>query len=143
MLSEQKEQHMNGNHVSFEGNLVQTPELQESGGGTKYARFSLARSYKVGEEERTTFVDCVAFGQQAENISASLEKGQRVIVEAHLNQSRWTTDEGQNRSKLELIADTVAPVLRWATAAIEKNARPEASEAAEPELVSAGAEVGY
>jgi single-stranded DNA-binding protein len=48
----------------------------------------------------------------------------RLIVEGHINQSFWKTADGQNRSKIECIVDTVAPVLRWATALVEKNARP-------------------
>ena len=140
---------MNGNHLSFEGNLVnrlhetdqgKAPVLELKTGpkGTQYLRFALARSWMRGTTEETTFVDCVVFGDQAKNFFDSASKGMRLIVEGHLNQSTWKTADGQNRSKLEVIADTVAPVLRWASAIVEKNARPivvEVPDEATPETV--------
>ena len=126
---------MNGNHLSFEGNLVnrlhetdagKAPvlELRVGPKGTQYLRFALARSYLRGTKEEVTFLDCVVFGDQAKNLFDSASKGMRLFVEGHINQSFWKTADGQDRSKLECIADTVAPVLRWASASVTKNARP-------------------
>lgn len=126
---------MNGNHLSFEGNLVnrlhvtdqgkaQVLELKVGPKGTQYLRFSLARSYLRGTTEEVTYLDCVVFGDQAKNLFDSASKGMRLIVEGHINQSFWKTADGQSRSKLEAIVDTVAPVLRWASADVTKNVRP-------------------
>lgn len=126
---------MNGNHVTLEGNLVQDPTLSDddrqklvlrhSANGTAYLRFSLARSFTRNDENVGHFFDCVVFNEQAENLYASATKGMRLIIEGHLSQSKWETEDGQSRSRVELIVDTVAPVLRWASAIVEKNARPD------------------
>ena len=123
---------MNGNHLSFEGNLVnrlhetdpgKASVLQLNTGpkGTRYLRFALGRSYMRGTTEEVTFLDCVVFGDQAQNLFDSATKGMRLMVEGHLNQSRWTTADGQARTKIECVADTVSIVLRWASADVTKN----------------------
>ena len=40
-----------------------------------------------------------------------------------LDQRSWDGPEGDRRSKVEIVADEVAPSLRWATAALTKNER--------------------
>ena len=55
----------------------------------------------------------------------TLVKGSRVIVTGRLEQRSWETDQGDKRSKVEIIADEVGPSLRWATAEITKNERRE------------------
>jgi single-strand DNA-binding protein len=116
---------MNGNSVTLVGNLVADPEVRYTSGGLAVTTFAIARSYKVRdtEEERVSFFDCVTFGQTAENVAESLEKGNRVIVEGTLEQRRWETDEGQKRSKHEVRVDAVGPDLRWATADVTRNPR--------------------
>jgi single-strand DNA-binding protein len=62
-------------------------------------------------------------------VSETLNKGARVIVSGRLEQRSWETEDGQKRSKVEVIADEVGPSLRWATAEIVKNERREPGEA--------------
>ena len=40
-----------------------------------------------------------------------------------LEQRSWETEQGDKRSKVEVVADEIAPSLRWATAEITKNER--------------------
>ena len=53
----------------------------------------------------------------------SLGKGSRVIVTGRLEQRSWETQDGEKRSKIEIMADEVGPSLRWASAKVEKNER--------------------
>ena len=53
----------------------------------------------------------------------SIQKGTRVLVSGRLEQRSWETDNGDKRSKIEVIADEIAPSLRWATATVVKNER--------------------
>jgi single-strand DNA-binding protein len=46
-----------------------------------------------------------------------------VIVTGRLEQRSWETDNGEKRSKVEIIADEVGPSLRWATATVNKTER--------------------
>lgn len=44
-----------------------------------------------------------------------------MIVTGRLDQRSWDGPEGDRRSKVEIVADEVAPSLRWASAEITKN----------------------
>jgi single-strand DNA-binding protein len=48
----------------------------------------------------------VGFGERFEKLASNLEKGRRIGVDGSLRWSSWETD-GQKRSKVEIIADTV------------------------------------
>src|SRR3954471_23055670 len=61
----------------------------------------------------------------AENVGESLHRGARVIVNGRLEQRSWETENGDKRSKVEVVADEIAPSLRWATVEITKNERRE------------------
>lgn len=98
------------NSVNIMGNLTRDPELRSTPNGRDVVGFSLAvnRSYKVNDEwqEETAFVDCTAWGDLALRISTSLAKGSSVFVDGRLQSRSWEQD-GQKRSKLEVVADKV------------------------------------
>jgi len=99
------------NKVILIGNLTKNPELRYTPNGTPVANFGLAvnRKYRQAEElkEEVCFVDIVVFGKQAEHCGQYLSKGNGVIVDGRLQQRRWETDDGQKRSKHEVVAQTV------------------------------------
>jgi single-strand DNA-binding protein len=68
----------------------------------------------------------------AENASESLARGSRVIVTGRLEQRSWETQDGDKRSKVEVVADEIGPSLRWATAQVTKNERRGPGEAPAP-----------
>lgn len=117
---------MSDSQATLVGNCTRTPELRYLASGQAVASFGLAINRKWTNkttqevEESTTFVDVVAWGSLGENISESIAKGARVIVTGRLEQRSWETDSGENRSKIELVADEIAPSLRWATAIVTK-----------------------
>jgi hypothetical protein len=55
-----------------------------------------------------------------QHLSISLTKGARVVVTGRLEQRSWETDEGDRRSKVEIVADEIGASLRFATADIHK-----------------------
>jgi single-strand DNA-binding protein len=59
----------------------------------------------------------------AENVSESLTRGARVMVAGRLEQRSWESQDGDRRSKVEVVADEIGPSLRWATAQVTKNDR--------------------
>jgi single-strand DNA-binding protein len=99
------------NKVILMGNLTKDPEIRYTPSGTPVATFGLAvnRRYKQGEElkEEVCYIDIVVFGKQAEHCGQYLSKGQGVIVDGRLQQRRWETDDGQKRSKHEIVAQTI------------------------------------
>jgi single-strand DNA-binding protein len=45
------------------------------------------------------------------------------MVAGRLEQRSWESQDGDKRSKVEVVADEVGPSLRWATAQVTKNDR--------------------
>ena len=99
----------NFNKVILMGNLTRDPELRSTQTGTQVCKFGLAvnRKYTVNgqQQEETCFVDLTAFGRQAEVINQYCAKGRPLFVEGRLQFSTWQTQEGQKRSKLEVIVE--------------------------------------
>jgi single-strand DNA-binding protein len=98
------------NKIILIGNLTKDPELRYTPQGTPVASFRIAvtSKYRQSDElkEETLFIDVVVFGKQAESCSQYLSKGRPVLVEGRLQERRWES-EGQQRSKCEVIAQTV------------------------------------
>lgn len=99
------------NKVILIGNLTKNPELRYTPSGTPVASFGLAvnRKFRQADELRdeVCYVDIVVFGKQAEHCGQYLSKGNGVIVDGRLQQRRWETEDGQKRSKHEVVAQTV------------------------------------
>jgi single-strand DNA-binding protein len=93
------------------GNLTRDPELRQIPSGQSVCSFSLAlnRAYKDqgGEwQEATDFIDVVAWGPLGERVSQYVTKGRRVLVQGRLQSRSWE-QEGQKRSKVEVLANDV------------------------------------
>ena len=114
----------NGNTITIIGNVTRDPELRYLTSGTALAQLGVAvnRRYMQNNEwqEETSFFDVVCWRDLADNVSESISKGDRIIVTGRLEQRSWETQDGDKRSKVEIVADEVGPSLRWATARIEK-----------------------
>jgi len=110
------------NTVTVVGNVTRQPELRFTQGGMAIANFGVAwnKRKKDGEEE-TSFFDVSCFQKLAENVAESIEKGTRVVIYGTLQQRSWENQEGERRSKVEIVADEVAPSLRWASAQVSRN----------------------
>ena len=67
------------------------------------------RRFRQAEEqkEEVCYIDIVVFGKQAENCGQYLNKGDGAIIDGRLQQRRWETDDGQRRSKHEVVAQSV------------------------------------
>jgi len=99
------------NQVILMGNLTRDPELRQTPNGQNVCSFSLAlnRSYKdkTGEwQEATDYVDVVAWGPLGERVAQYLTKGRPALVNGRLQSRNWEQD-GQKRSKVEVIAQDV------------------------------------
>ncbi|HJL89269.1 MAG TPA: single-stranded DNA-binding protein [Acidimicrobiales bacterium] len=109
------------NTVTLVGNITRDPELRFTPAGIAVANFGLAWNRKNRDgEESVSFFDVTCWRDLAENVAESLSKGNRVVVYGRLDQQTWENDNGERRSKVEVIADEVAPSLRWATADVTR-----------------------
>lgn len=105
------------------GNLTRDPEITFGSSGKARVTFTLAVSQGKDDNKHTSFFDVTVFGQQAENAANTLKKGDRAVVFGALRQSTFERKDGTKGSSVELIADEVAPSLRWSTASIIPNER--------------------
>lgn len=99
------------NQVILMGNLTRDPELRTTPNGTNVCSFSLAlnRSYRNSEgewQEATDFIDIVAWGPLGERVAQYLSKGRAALVNGRLQSRSWEQD-GQKRSKVEVVANDV------------------------------------
>jgi single-strand DNA-binding protein len=114
------------NSITISGNITREPEMRYTPSGVSKVTFGVAvnRSWRNQQtqewEEQTSFFNVVAWRQLAENVSASMTKGSRVVVSGRLEQRSWETEQGEKRSIVEIVADDVAASLRFATAEIHK-----------------------
>ena len=72
------------------------------------ARFTLAvdRPYtKQGEEKKTDFISCVAFGRLAENLEKYVRKGRRIVIEGHIQVDSYDRDDGSKGYSTSVIVE--------------------------------------
>lgn len=106
--------------------LIDAPELRFSAQGTAVVKVRLAFNARRKDDNGnwvdgdSFFIDGKVFGQHAQNLADSLEKGMEVVVSGRLKTERWETREGEKRSGPSLLIDSIGPSLRFATARVEK-----------------------
>ena len=127
---------MADNTITVVGNLTRDPELRFTQTGRARALLGIAvnrrwMNRQTNEwEEQVSFFNVVCWAELAENVSESLAKGNRVVVTGRLEQRSWETQEGEQRNTVEIVADEIAPSLRWATAEITRTPRGPGAETA-------------
>ncbi len=112
--------------VTIEGNLTADPEHDTSENGVEYARFSVAvndrrlnEETKLWEDAGTVFHRVVVFNDQARHVVDSVRKGDSVLVAGDLRFGSYTDKDDNVRESRDIVADTVAASLRFATVSIE------------------------
>jgi single-strand DNA-binding protein len=100
------------NKVILVGNLTRDVELRYSQSGSAIANFGLATSRKWKDKlsgdlrEEVLFIDISIFGRSAEIANQYLSKGKKILVEGRLKLEQWTDQNGNNRSKHSVIAES-------------------------------------
>lgn len=114
------------NTVTVIGNTVRDAEMRFTPSGASVTSVGVAVNRRWMNkttndwEEQTSFFDVTCWGELGEHVAESIPKGTRVVVTGRLEQRSWENDQGEKRSKVEIVADDVAPSLRWATATVTK-----------------------
>lgn len=121
------------NTTTIVGNLTRDPELKYLDSGLAVCNLGVAWNpppAQDGTEKDPSFFNVACFRDLAENVAESLSKGDRVVVNGHFTsrqyESKTFVDSDGNPAKqtaVELVADDVAPSLRWATAKTTRNER--------------------
>ncbi|MFE1451938.1 single-stranded DNA-binding protein [Streptomyces olivaceoviridis] len=106
--------------------LIDNPDLRFSAQGTAVVKLRLAFNARRKDDNGqwvdgdSFFIDGKVFGQHAQNLADTLERGMEVVVSGRLKTEKWETREGEKRSGPSLLVDSIGPSLRFATARVEK-----------------------
>ena len=78
------------------GRLVEDPQLRQAtiaGTEIPVCEFCLAVNYGFGENEKTEFVNCVAWRKLAEIIGSHCKKGRKIFVSGHQQTRHYDTEK--------------------------------------------------
>jgi single-strand DNA-binding protein len=106
---------MNLNKVILGGRLANQPELRVTASGVSVCSFSIAVN-RVGKDQEADFFEVTAFKERAELVARSFKKGSNILVSGKLRQDRFTTKQGEKRSKITITADEIVFVDKKETA---------------------------
>lgn len=116
--------------ITVIGNLTADPELRFTASGAPVANFTVASTPRTFDRQtnewkdgEALFLRCSIWRDAAENVTESLTKGSRVIVQGKLKQRSYETREGEKRTVVELEVDEIGPSLRYATAKVTRTPR--------------------
>ena len=99
------------------GNLTSDPEVNYTTNGKAFCLITLAvnEKYKTqsGElKEEVHFFPVTIWGKRAELVGQYIRKGNALFIDGKLEQQRWTTNEGDNKSKI-IIRANIVEFIRW------------------------------
>ena len=92
------------------GRLTRDPQLESSGNGVEYCRFTIAidRAFtKKDGEKQTDFIDCTCFNKTAALVDKYFHKGDGIMVEGRIEQDKYVDKDGNNRTSWKIICDRV------------------------------------
>ncbi len=129
------------NQISITGNLGADPELRFTATGSAVATLNVGVSERRFNRETGKWDDgdsswfrVTVWNQLAENVAATLTRGQRVMVTGMMKQRSYTDKEGDTHYIWEIKADEIGVSLKFATAEIKRatRARPATPDETDP-----------
>jgi len=98
------------NLCQFIGRLGRDPELSYLSNGTAVAKFSIAcgeqwKDKDGQKQEKTEWVNCVAWQKLAEIIGKYLTKGGQVYISGKMQTRKWDDKEGNKRYSTEVVVN--------------------------------------
>ena len=97
------------NQIILLGNLTRDPEMRYLPSNTPIASFGMAcnRKFKDAQgqdREEVMFIDCSAFGKQAEIVNQYCKKGDLLFIEGRLKFDTWEDKQGGGKRSKHSIA---------------------------------------
>ena len=97
------------NSVVVVGRVVERPVIKYSASGTAVSTIRIANNVYMGsgKDEKVNWLKVTVFGKTAENCEKYLDKGNQIVVSGRLDWSSWENKDGQKRSDVKIIGNTV------------------------------------
>ena len=97
------------NKVILMGRLTRDPEMRHTNSGTPITTFSLAINSGYGENQRTDFVNCLAWNKTAEFVTKYFTKGKMIVIaDGRISTRSWETQDGKRAYATEVVAKEVS-----------------------------------
>ena len=96
------------NKAIIMGRLTHEPEFRQTGTGRSVCSFSIAVNNGYGENQRTDFINCVAWNKTAEFVSRYFTKGKMIIVIGRITTRTWEDKSGKKCYATDVVADEVS-----------------------------------
>ena len=98
------------NKTILMGNLTRDVEMRTTPSGQNVANFSLAvtrswRDQNGTQQDKTSFINCVAWGKPGEIIAQYVQKGAPLLVSGRLEQRSYEDKDGNKRSATEVVVE--------------------------------------
>lgn len=112
---------MNLNKVFILGNLTRDPEMRQTPNGQTVANFGVATNRMWtdpagNKQSQAEFHNVVIWGRRAEVAKQYLNKGSLVFIEGRLVTRSWQDQNGQKKSRTEIVAENMQLGPRFANA---------------------------
>lgn len=85
------------NLIVLEGNLGGDPEIKILASEKKMARFNVATKDGYGDNQKTNWHRCVAFGNTAETIEKYMKKGSEILLQGSVS---YNEHEGKHYTSI-------------------------------------------
>ena len=114
------------NKITIIGNVGSEPEMRFTPNGKPVTSFTVATNwaYTTPDGERkqeTEWFNVVAWNRLAEQCNQFLAKGRLVYAEGRIRTRSWEGQDGQQHSKMEIIANRVIFLDRRATGSLPED----------------------
>lgn len=103
---------MDLNRATLIGNVTRDPELRTTPAGQNVASFGIATNQmwtdaQGQKQKRAEFHNVVAWGKLADICKQYLVKGKKVYLEGRLQTREWEAQDGQKKTRTEIIAENM------------------------------------
>jgi single-strand DNA-binding protein len=99
------------NKVFLFGNVGRSPETRTTASGKVVTTFSLATNRRIRKDDgwsnSTDWHNVVTFDRLADRAQRGVKRGQSLAVIGMIRPSTWLTRDGEQRKKVEIIADNL------------------------------------
>ena len=97
------------NNVVLMGRITKDIELRSTQNGKSVVTFSMAVKRRFAKEgqPQADFINCVAWGQQAEFIAKFFNKGSMIAIVGNIQTRSWDGQDGKKQFATEIIVDEV------------------------------------
>jgi len=96
------------NRVVLVGRITRDLEIRKlTNSNNSVVNFSIALSRLYSREEKTDFINCVAWNKTAENMARFLGKGSLIAIDGRLQTNQFEARDGTKRSTTEVYCENV------------------------------------